>query len=502
MNSAQHIFQNMLFTQINSGNKFLDYILNFIILSTMTIFFKNIRLKKIIDITLNNYNYFFKSPYLTEIIIEAETVTYDRGGIKLNKLQYSKVFQAIIYKIQKIKPCDIYSKRESDKNEKNNSIFDMFIPDQYDSFYINKEKHIQCLIKLSKDNDEQNEKEKKIPQKSHSIRIFSENKNTTIYDIEDFIYECLLEYNKFIEDHTIKDQYYFSFNYSEDDDLNFSEKVFNTNRTFDSIFFENKETYVKNLDFFINNEDWYKKKGIPYHYGILLHGNPGCGKTSIIKATLQYTKRHCVVIPLNRVKTCGELENIFFKNEINGKNILTEKRIYIFEDIDCLCDIIKERDSDSEDEDNIKISNKNKDNDFTSNFDLLMKLTDNSVKKSNKPDDELNLSCLLNIFDGILETPGRIIILTSNFPQKIDKALLRPGRIDCNMELKKASLKIIKEIITYFYDLSNDILDNLDIFLKYKNKEIDYMLTPAEIMNICQNNIHDYNKAINEIFLK
>ena len=493
MDSARHIFHNMLFSQIKTGNNFLDYILNFIVLSSMTIFFQKFQLKNIKKIIVDNFNYFFRSPYLVEIIIEADTVLYDRGGVKLSKLQYSKAFQAIIYKIQKIKPHDIYSKRESDKNEKNSSIFDMFIPDQYDSFYLDFEKNIQCLIKLSKDNDDIDDKEKKIPKKNHSIKIFSENKDTNIYDIEDFIDSCLNEYNKFVEEQTIKDQYYFSFNYSEDNDLNFSEKIFNTNRTFDSVFFEDKENYVKNLDFFIKNEEWYKKKGIPYHYGILLHGDPGCGKTSIIKATLEYTNRHAILIPLNRVKTCGELENIFFKNEINGKNIPTEKRIYIFEDIDCLCDVIKERDYDSEEEKNIN----KKDNDIKNNFDLLMKLTDSSIKKSNNPDDELNLSCLLNIFDGILETPGRIIILTSNFPKKIDKALLRPGRIDCNMELKKASLKIIKQIVVYFYDLAKNEVNNLDeLFKHYVN---DYILTPAEIMNICQNNIYDYSKTINDI---
>jgi hypothetical protein len=490
MDSSKYIFQNMLFNQVNTGSKFLDYILNFIIISIMTIFFQKIRFKNIKNIIVDNFNYFFKSPYLVEIIIEADTVLYDRGGIKLSKLQYSKAFQAIIYKIQKIKPLDIYSKRESDKNEKNSSIFDMFIPDQYDSFYLDAEKKIQCWIKLSKDNDDSEEKDKKLPKKNHIIKLFSENKNTSIYNIEDFIENCLKEYNKYIEEQTIKDQYYFSFNYSEDNDLNFSEKIFNTNRTFNSVFFENKENYVKTIEFFINNEAWYKNKGIPYHYGILLHGNPGCGKTSIIKATLEYTKRHAIVVPLNRVKTCGELESIFFKNEINGKNIPTEKRIYIFEDIDCLCDVIKERD---EEEKNIK----KKDDDIKNSFEFLMKLTDTSIKKSNNPDDELNLSCLLNIFDGILETPGRIIILTSNFPQKIDKALLRPGRIDFNMELKKASLKIIKEIIIYFYDLPNNEINNIDeLFKHYEN---DYTLTPAKIMNICQNNIYDHSKAINDI---
>ena len=158
-------------------------------------------------------------------------------------------------------------------------------------------------------------------------------------------------------------------------------------------------------------------------------------------------------------------------------NIPIEKRIYIFEDIDCICDIIKDRDI-VHDKELSSIEKK-----YELNH-LLFNLKD---KDKTKHDDELNLSFLLNIFDGILETPGRIIILTSNYPDKIDKALLRPGRIDINIELKKASSIIINEILQSFYD------DHVNVEFK------DYQLTPAKVMNICQNNIYDRNNAIKEI---
>ena len=41
---------------------------------------------------------------------------------------------------------------------------------------------------------------------------------------------------------------------------------------------------VKKIQFFLNNESWYEEHGIPYMFGLLLHGEPGCGKTSTIKA--------------------------------------------------------------------------------------------------------------------------------------------------------------------------------------------------------------------------
>jgi len=53
----------------------------------------------------------------------------------------------------------------------------------------------------------------------------------------------------------------------------------------------------------------------------------------------------------------------------------------------------------------------------------------------------------LNVLDGILEIDGRMLIITTNYPEKIDEALLRPGRIDIKIELKEATSKIIKCIL-------------------------------------------------------
>lgn len=488
MNNSKNIFTSMLVNNTKTGNQIIDYLINFLILSTVTYIFQNI--KYILKYIFILYSYIKNNNINSELIIDAQNVTYDRNGTKINKLLYSKIFQAITYYIKELKSDEIYSKRESDKNEKdNNPMFDIFIPDQETPFYLNEEKTIKCLFKLNEfEINNNNNTEFK---KNHIIKIFSENKNVKVSDLEKFIDMCLTKYNKYIEKKTINEQYYFCFNNAEENGeiLSFTEKIFKTNRTFDTIFFENKNSYIKNLDFFLKNENWYIKKGIPYHYGILLHGSPGCGKTSIIKATLEYTKRHAFLIPLNRVKTCGELENIFFQSEINNKNIPTEKRIYIFEDIDCLCNIVKDREHDSDDEfTNIKIK---------SELEILSKLTEITYKKATTPEDDLNLSCLLNIFDGILETPGRIIILTSNYPNKIDKALLRPGRIDINIELKKASFTIIKEILQSFYTTDIDNINKI-----FKNNVIDYLLTPAEVMNICLNNIDNIENAINQIIEK
>ena len=53
-----------------------------------------------------------------------------------------------------------------------------------------------------------------------------------------------------------------------------------------------------------------------------------------------------------------------------------------------------------------------------------------SRSNDDKKNDKLDLSGLLNVLDGIVDTPGRMLIMTSNHPEKLDSALIRPGRID------------------------------------------------------------------------
>merc|ERR550514_1490286 len=52
-----------------------------------------------------------------------------------------------------------------------------------------------------------------------------------------------------------------------------------------------------------------------------------------------------------------------------------------------------------------------------------------------KPEDELNLAGLLNVIDGVVDAPGRILVMTTNHPEKLDPALIRPGRINRKLHL-------------------------------------------------------------------
>merc|ERR1712151_121551 len=57
------------------------------------------------------------------------------------------------------------------------------------------------------------------------------------------------------------------------------------------------------------------------------------------------------------------------------------------------------------------------------------------VSSSYDGDDDLNLAGLLNVLDGVVDSPGRIVVMTTNYPDKLDPALIRPGRINKRIHL-------------------------------------------------------------------
>jgi chaperone BCS1 len=101
----------------------------------------------------------------------------------------------------------------------------------------------------------------------------------------------------------------------------------------------------------------------------------------------------------------------------------------------------------------------------------------------------IDLSFLLNLLDGTLESEGRIIAITTNYPERIDRALIRPGRIDMIVHFKKCSLKTLCEMVNNFYDMELEINDT----------NLDNKWTPAEINQILFRNFKNCEKALEEL---
>lgn len=233
--------------------------------------------------------------------------------------------------------------------------------------------------------------------------------------------------------------------------LSFHMNEFKTSKSFANVYGNHVDELKERLDLFIKHPDWYMDRGIPYSLGIMLHGVPGSGKTSTIKAVARDTHRHIFNLSLRAYTTQRQLTSLFFNETVvvhsyDGAKLTYKiplnRRVYVIEDIDCLSDVVLDR----------------------------------SIQRQNdvKEGESITLSFLLNLLDGVLETPGRILIITTNFPEKLDKALVRPGRIDVKIEFINASREFILDMINKFY--------NLHLTLDAISEDLDGIFTPAEVM--------------------
>ena len=65
----------------------------------------------------------------------------------------------------------------------------------------------------------------------------------------------------------------------------------------------------------------------------------------------------------------------------------------------------------------------------------------------------LTLDVLLNLIDGLREACGRILIITTNYKARLDPALIRAGRVDLDLEFKKADKEQFSQIYkAYFFE--------------------------------------------------
>ena len=121
-------------------------------------------------------------------------------------------------------------------------------------------------------------------------------------------------------------------------------------KSFDSLFFQEKQAILKLVDHFQSKTGKYSIRGYPHKLGLLLHGPPGTGKTSFIKAMAQYTRRSIVNVSLSKITTNTELMSVFFdkryhiKGEYVPVKLSMKDVIFVMEDIDAASNVVKRRD--------------------------------------------------------------------------------------------------------------------------------------------------------------
>lgn len=281
--------------------------------------------------------------------------------------------------------------------------------------------------------------------------------------------------------------------------LKFSMTPFYSNKTLDALFGPEIKTVMDRLEWFLCHPNWYASKGLPYTFGLLLHGDPGCGKTSLIKSIAKRTGRHIFNVKFHDFLTQTQVHNLFFTDKVFVEEdhhrppesflVPQSKRLYVLEDIDCMNDMVLER----------KTTSFQKQSDTCTADGLLQKKKERRLLPATGEEgsgEKLSLSFLLNLMDGVLEIPGRIMIMTTNHPSLLDKALIRPGRIDMILGFKKATRQTVIQMYRHFYDIQDDGKDDIESHLSSVQ---DFRLSPAEVNQIFFRHLRSPEGALKEL---
>ena len=146
--------------------------------------------------------------------------------------------------------------------------------------------------------------------------------------------------------------------------------------------------------------------GIPYRRGYLLHGPPGCGKTSFALVLASELKLNICILNLSQ-------EGMSDNNLAETLRSAPENAIILLEDVDAV---------------------------------FVERKQSNSNNKTS-----ISFSGLLNAIDGIAAQEGRIFFMTTNHLEMLDPALIRPGRCDVQLEVKRASKMQLERMFLRFF---------------------------------------------------
>ncbi|KAK4768675.1 hypothetical protein SAY87_003816 [Trapa incisa] len=191
-----------------------------------------------------------------------------------------------------------------------------------------------------------------------------------------------------------------------------------------------KAELLEDLNAFVAGREYYKRAGRSWKRGYLLYGPPGTGKSSLVAAMANYLKFDVYDLDLNEVQCNSDLRRLL----IGTGN----KSIIVIEDI---------------------------------NFSGDSKTSDG---------DKITLSGLLNFIDGLWSSCGdqRVIVFTTNHKDRLDPALLRPGRMDMHIHMSYCSFNGFKTLARNYLALAQD--EN-PFFVEIERLLEVVQATPAEI---------------------
>ncbi|KAM7250648.1 hypothetical protein ACFE04_022531 [Oxalis oulophora] len=240
-----------------------------------------------------------------------------------------------------------------------------------------------------------------------------------------------------------------------------SSTVFKHDSTFETLAIETelKESIVNDIDMFVKRKEYFKSVGRAWKRGYLLYGPPGTGKSSLVAAIANYVRYNIYDLQLQSVKDDASLRRLLTST--------SNKSILLIEDIDCSTKASHERSDQSKKNQEKEEEN----NDESDDGDKL-------VKPHSSINPGATLSGLLNFIDGLWSSCGdeRIIIFTTNHKDKLDEALLRPGRMDVHVYMGHCSPSGFRKLVKTYLKIEDH---SLLIFIEDLIRQVQ--VTPAEV---------------------
>ncbi|KAJ4307342.1 hypothetical protein N0V88_000725 [Collariella sp. IMI 366227] len=218
---------------------------------------------------------------------------------------------------------------------------------------------------------------------------------------------------------------------------------------------------------------FYSNRGIPLRRGYLFHGPPGTGKTSLSFALAGVFGLDIYVISLSEhTLTDDDLLSLFLA--------LPRRCIVLLEDIDT----------------------------------AGLKRDEDPAADSSNGKPRISLSGLLNAIDGVASQEGRVLIMTTNEPERLDKALIRPGRVDLQVAFTNVTEEEARKLFKRMYEpdriprqkSSMDPSELEDLAKQFASKIPLGEFSPAELLgfllmrkNIPQNAVTEVESWVREM---
>lgn len=221
---------------------------------------------------------------------------------------------------------------------------------------------------------------------------------------------------------------------------------------------EDMDLLLHYLSSFKNENEHIKSLELANKLGVLLYGERGTGKSTIIQVASCFLGKDIYYIDMKTIHTNEQLFKVF---EHVNKNCNTGG-ILVFEDIDVMTDIVRKRELRHVEEIEEK---KNKSS------------ADNLIGLLGKNKDGLTLSYFLNLLDGTLCADGTVFFMTTSRINTIDSDLLRSERIDLKVKTKRCDYHQIRQIFKKMLkrDIDENILKRIPEFLIKPNILISHL---------------------------